>query len=216
MLKADSEAGKSVLETVLGLSDGWAVIIQTLLWIAMLGFFLYPVRKHLPGLVLALIVRVQNGAALELGPLKISEIPETIEKGQASVTTSGVQDVTDTEEATAKLAPQAVHSPVTSHLYLVHRSKVLRPRTASYSGLYQVWVRLEGDPPTALHDVTSVTYHLHESFHQRDVKITTPVNGFELSLMVYGEFAVLAFVQQSSAGPLVLSRYLDLPGRPPD
>jgi hypothetical protein len=57
---------------------------------------------------------------------------------------------------------------------------------------------------------------LHETFKQRVIATESQNNQFELWLNVWGEFTVIAYVERKDKEPLWLTRYLDLPGRPPE
>jgi hypothetical protein len=62
-----------------------------------------------------------------------------------------------------------------------------------------------------------VTYRLYDDFKPRTVVATEArEREFELWLNVYGEFTIIAYAERENGEGLWLTRYLDLPGRPPD
>ena len=61
-----------------------------------------------------------------------------------------------------------------------------------------------------------MTYKLHESFPHPIMEITNRETHFELVLGVIGEFCLIATVARKGKERLWLTRYINLPGRPPD
>jgi hypothetical protein len=103
--------------------------------------------------------------------------------------------------------------------YLLHEALELRKRTQQEHGRYGVKAWVEADASGfPLSDVRSVTYFLHQTFPKEMQKITTESrqDGFSIRLIVYGEFTLIANITKADGEIIQLSRYLDLPGRPPD
>jgi hypothetical protein len=99
---------------------------------------------------------------------------------------------------------------------LLHATEVMHPRTTPGSGRYRIRVWIEEIVDRPLEDIESVTYHVWEDFNQTIFTSCSQKSQFDLWMNVYGEFPVLALVKLKDGGSILLQRYLDIPGRPPD
>lgn len=144
--------------------------------------------------------------------------PEEIRKGeQVGVTKEGLGGLADSNDVTAMLAAKEYPQGIVEDLYLLHEASVTVSRTSERRGLFRVRVWLEAYRPSLLDDVERVSYRLYNDEFPRAVVATAArANGFELWLNVYGEFTVVACVQSRGKPAVWLTRYLDLPGRPPE
>jgi len=61
-----------------------------------------------------------------------------------------------------------------------------------------------------------VTYRISHDARPPIISTTSTETNFDLWLNVYGEFPALAYVERKNKPGVWLTRYLDLPGRPPD
>jgi hypothetical protein len=104
---------------------------------------------------------------------------------------------------------------ISERIYLVHSSEVLAPRTEQYSGRYNVRVWLEAYD-NDIDECSRVTYRLYDDFSHQVIATASKNDGFLIELFCYGEFTIVAYIERTNKPPLVITRYLDLPGRPPD
>jgi YEATS family len=114
------------------------------------------------------------------------------------------------------LSYQKYSTGIAEEVYLLHAAEIISPRTENRKGSYQVKVWLEAYADTDFNECEQVVYRLHESFNQKVIATEAKNNQFELWLNVWGEFTIIAYVKRKNEDPLWLTRYLDLPGRPPD
>jgi 3',5'-cyclic AMP phosphodiesterase CpdA len=107
-------------------------------------------------------------------------------------------------------------SNIVQKFYLVHTSEVVRAPQKSRRGLFRIHVWLEADQTSDLDLCKRVTYQLHPTFHPNIIATESRRKNFEVWLNSYGEFQVLAFVKLKEGESFWISRFLDLPGRPPE
>jgi len=141
--------------------------------------------------------------------------PEDIEKGRSEVATSD-QEVFEVAPDATSVLEEEYSMLVNTGYSLLHAVDVIRERTRAKTGRYRirVWVEdIEGRP---LSDIESVTYRVWDDFPQTTFVSKSQRTQFDLWLHVYGEFPILAYVQLKDGGSIMLQRYLDIPGRPPD
>jgi hypothetical protein len=198
----------------------WIPLFQTLVWpIFIVGLLLW-FRGSFATIFAAIADNISKGASVSAGPsgVSIGAPPAEITRTSASVgvTAEGIQGSAKTPSIVEALERDALPTNVVESLYLVHEAQVIRPRTGQMAGLYRVRVSLESDPTDELHKVKRVTYRLHPTFPNRIIATEAREKNFELWLNVYGEFTIIAAVERDGQPPLWLTRYLDLPGRPPE
>jgi len=106
---------------------------------------------------------------------------------------------------------------VSEGFVVLHSAEVEKKRTTPKSGRYRIRIWIESiERIRPLKDILSVTYHLWHDFNQPVVKRANLDTEFDIWLNVYGEFPVLALVETMKGEQIVLQRFIDLPGRPPD
>jgi len=199
----------------------WIPVIQAAIFPALLviAYFIY--RRHVNDVVKSLAERIKNGAAFNLGMFSIGEAPEALQNadtGTAAVSDPGGGQVLP-EPAIVEGLSDLYRDTVEGYV-LLHASKVEKPRTSPRSGRYyvRVWVEPYDSRRTLLADIQRVTYRLHETFQPNTISTESLETNFDLWILVYGEFSVVAYIEfkDRTKPPLTLRRYLDLPGRPPD
>jgi hypothetical protein len=100
---------------------------------------------------------------------------------------------------------------------LLHEAEVVKERgTSPKSGLYHARVWVEPIEDRWLSDLASVTYRLWEDVEPKVHTTGSRATNFDPWLSIYGEFPVLALLRFKDGHSMVLQRYIDLPGRPPD
>lgn len=202
-----------------GLLSSLVPLVQSLLWVGLVLGILFGFRVQVRAALRAVVARVDGGADLQTPWFTLRGVPAAIKGDNPAVATAegagGAGD--ETRDVRAKLEGKDYPEGVTDRIYLVHAAETVRPRRADKAGLWRVRVWLEAYDPRGFGEVDRVTYRLYENDFPRPVVTTTnPDKEFELWLTVYGEFTVVAYVERRGKPPVWLTRYLDLPGRPPE
>ncbi len=196
----------------------WVPLFQTGLWVLLVLALVMVFWRPLNGLVEILMVRAQSGAAFKAGPFEVGVPPSILRTNKVGTATaegkSGVSVAGSVREVLeGKKYPTAVRDDV----YLVHNAELLRQRGTPGTGRYRVRVWVEAYDEELLESIRRVTYRLYDDFSPRTVVATEArQREFELWLNVYGEFTIVAFAERDNAEGIWLTRYIDLPGRPPD
>lgn len=180
-----------------------------------LGTLLH-LRNELKSLANALIFRISNGSEIvtPFGILKATP-PDLSKKNLDTVGED--PDRANTPPAVEELLRQKNYpSNITDQLYLIHATKIVRQRTAARTGLYQVRAWIESENSASLSQIKRVSYRLHDDFPRQVVSNTVRADNFELWLTAYGEFNLVAYVELKDGSGQWLTRFLDLPGRPPE
>lgn len=199
------------------MTEAWVSLIQTGIWLVAIGAFLFFTRKHLREIADALIQRIVAGAPVGIGPVNLGAVPDALRIDQeGSATAEGVRGAELQGDTAAALEGRAYPDGLIEELYLIHSSEVIRPRSAGAPALFRIRLWVEGYTEPLLDGVTRVTYRLHDTFPRRVISTTARDQEFQLWMNVYGEFTVVAYVEREVGSPIWLTRYLDLPGRPPD
>lgn len=110
-----------------------------------------------------------------------------------------------------------ISTPVADYPYLLHQAaKVSAPSRLPY--VIRVWVEFDKRFGVGLDEVARVYYRLDKSFPSEDWVLVADDHAkfFEIWMRVMGEFTIIAVVVLKNGQHRWLSRYLDLPGRPPD
>lgn len=195
-------------------------LFQTLVWPILIAGLVFFFRGSFATMLDAATTNLRKGASVVVGPTGVSignppaEIKNT---GQAvGVTAEGTKGVERTKSIEETLRSKNLPQGVLESPYLVHASQIIRPRTDAIAGLYRVHVSLESDAADQLRTVKRVTYRLHSTFPNRVIATEARDKNFELWMNVYGEFTIVAVVEREGQESLWLTRYLDLPGRPPE
>jgi hypothetical protein len=169
-------------------------------------------------IVEAVVTRIQRGSSVTVGPVSIGEPPKEIREGSA-----GGVAVSDPKSATT-LAKDLSESQIDEEYrklmeqgyFLVHATEVVRERTIPGSGRYRVRVWVESYYDKPLDDIVRVTYRVWDDFKRPIISTASRETNFDLWLSIYGEFPVLAFIERRDKPSVLVGRYIDLPGRPPD
>jgi hypothetical protein len=200
------------------MTEAWSSLLQTLAWVGVVVGSIVLFRTHCAALLHALVKRVERGDEVPTpwGPLRGA--PEAIRKGeQVGVTEEGVGGVAAPDDVRKMLVEKRYSQGIVEDLYLVHESGVTVARTSQRPGLYRVRIWLEAYIPSELDSVERVSYRLYnDEFPEPVVATEARANSFELWLNVYGEFTVVAYAERRGKPSVWLTRYLDLPGRPPE
>lgn len=192
-------------------------LLQTLAWIGVLVGFAIVFRLKFAALIDAVVERVRKGAEIELPFAKLRGAPPELRSGQQDVVTSDGTAGSDTPDNIERILEEKQYPDgIVEDLYLVHTADVLSPRTATQHGWYRVRVWVEAYTDSLMADVERVTYRVYDDFRNRVVSTAATDKAFELWLNVYGEFTIIAYVERKEHAPAWLTRYIDLPGRPPE
>ncbi|MBH8561704.1 hypothetical protein I8748_05830 [Nostoc sp. CENA67] len=204
------------------LGASWVPFWQTIVWLAFWVFIIRYINKNfsqqISGLFNAFITRIQDGSPVTFGNFVVLDAPLAIKNPQVtSVTSEGVSGINVPEDINEKVLNYQKNSTgISESVYLIHTSEVIVPRTLEKYGLYRVKVWLEAYSEVDFNDCVRVTYRLHDSFKKQIIATESYQNQFELWLNIWGEFTVIAYVERKNKEALWLTRYLDLPGRPPE
>jgi len=194
----------------------FAAVYVALIWVIFWSVILIAFWRHVSLIAEAIVKRIQRGSSVTVGPVSIGEPPKELRESSAgTVAVSDPAPVTPPEVESASNI-NAEYRKLTDGYFLLHASEVLRERTAPKSGRYRVRVWLESYSDKDLENVTRVTYHVWNDFSRPVISTTSRDSRFDLWMSIYGEFPVLAFVELRDGPGILLTRYIDLPGRPPD
>lgn len=214
------ERAISAVAELLG-SLPWLLLTLFALWVALRRDNAALVRR----LAVAFVQKLERATEVQFGAFQV-KIPETVElaasEARDAVLTS--EELQGGEPAPAPgdirgLLERGEMGRVGTYPYLMHAAKMVTPRTGPHTGRYavRVWLEFDGRYGFERSDVKQVVYWLDPSFRQRVIATEAAAKDFELWLSLFGEFTIIAVVERRDGGePIWLSRYLDLPGRPPD
>jgi hypothetical protein len=203
------------------LGASWVPFWQTIVWLIFWVFIIQYINKNfsqqISSLFNAFITRIQDGSALKLGNFVELDVPTAIKTQQVSTATAeGVSGIKIPEDINEKVLNYQKNSTgISESIYLIHLAEVIVSRTPEKPGLYRVKIWLEAYFEDDFNDCTRVIYRLHNTFKKQIIATESPQNQFELWLNIWGEFTVIAYVERKDKEALWLTRYLDLPGRPP-
>lgn len=203
------------------MSDAWIPFFQTLVWALLISGFLALNWRRLGDLLDAIQRRVLRGSAVTLGPFSLGEPPKEFAEGNAlQATSEGRSGSEQPPEAPSVFEAIIGHDDtrplaLAEDLYILHQARRLEITTSDGKFWYEVRVWVEADDESILDATQRVTYRLHETFTPRTISTEAREREFELWFRTWGEFTIFAYVERKAAEPAMLSRYLDLPGRPP-
>ncbi len=204
------------------LGASWVPFWQTIVWLVFWVFIIKYIHKNFSQqisiLFNAFITRIQDGSPVKFGDFMALDAPVAIKNAEVRTATSeGVSGITLPEDINEKVLNYQKNSTgISESVYLIHTSEVIVPKTPEKRGFYRIKVWLEGYTEVDFNDCIRVTYRLHKSFKKQIIATESHKNQFELWLNVWGEFTVIAYVERKNQEALWLTRYLDLPGRPPE
>ncbi len=191
--------------------------LQTALWVLVVVLVLLIFRSAINTLMASLIDRVRAGAAFKTPWLSVSETPESIRTGRKAIaTTEGVSSVQPLPDIETALTKKEYPDGIVEDIFLVHEANVVEPRTSHRPGRYTVRVSLEAYDDATMQDVERVTYRLWDTADEKVVATQARSMDFQLWLSIWGEYTVVAYVERKGKPPVWVTRYLDLPGRPPE
>jgi hypothetical protein len=150
------------------------------------------------------------------GPLPTIEAITAEGPGGSTLTSSAEHNLRD------RLAQRDNPAYLSDEVYLLHAAQVIREphedKSGRQPGQYSVRVWLEAETSAQVEECTRAFYRLHDTFgaSRRVIATEAKDRAFKLQMTVYGEFTVIAYVERQGKSPLWLSRFLDLPGRPPE
>ncbi|MBD2438127.1 pYEATS domain-containing protein [Nostoc sp. FACHB-110] len=202
--------------------SGWVPLFQTLAWIIfwsiLIRFIYRNFNLQLGELLSAFVNRVQQGSPIEAGTFFKLGAPSAVANQQVnSATAEGTEGISISENQSEKVLNYQQHSTgIAEEVYLLHMSEVITPRTENKRGSYRVRVWLEAYTEIDFNECEQVVYRLHESWKHQVIATEAKKDQFELWLNLWGEFTIIAYVKRKNKEPLWLTRYIDLPGRPPD
>ena len=196
----------------------WIPLLQTGLWAIIVLILIIWFWRPLNALIEVFIARARSGAPFKAGPFEAG-IPPSILKTTsiATVTAEGTSGGTVENSIRKLMEDKKYPQGLQEQIFLVHEAQVVRERIKPGSGRYRVRVWLEAYDDELLNRIKRVTYRLYDDFSPHTVVATeAKEHEFELWMNVYGEFTLFAYAECESGEDLWLTRYLDLPGRPPD
>jgi len=198
----------------------WSPLFQTIIWVLFLIFIIFIFRRNFKILIEFILKRIEAGSPITVGPkgFSIGTPPRSLLSGKIGTATSeGVPGTPVPEDVEETLRNKNYPEGIQEDIYLIHQSEVIRQRTPENKGLYRVKVWIESESDASFLEIKRVVYRLHDTFMSKVIATEAKNNEFELWLNVYGEFTIIAYVDRvGGKKPLWLTRYLDLPGRPPD
>lgn len=201
---------------------GWVPFWVTIIWIGFWIFVILFIKRNfhhqIGGLFTAFVTRIQDGSPIKIGSFVELDGPPALKTQQVNTATSeGVEGVTIPKNVNETVLNYQKNSTgISEEVYLIHISEVIVPKTPEKSGRYRVKVWLEAYSEADFNECIRVTYRLHQSFKRQVIATESQNNQFELWLNIWGEFTIIAYVERKGKEPLWLTRYLDLPGRPPE
>ena len=199
-------------------SKDFVPLYQTIAWMIFVLVLIVVLWRKIGLLFRVLLRRLEQGAKLEFWHLTLGEPPANLQSGNVgAATTEGEAGRKVSHDIETLLSSKQYPNGVVDNVFLIHASEVLTPRTKPNSGRYRVRVWVEAYKENLLDDIESVAYRLYDDFPQNIIVTSARDKSFELWLNVYGEFTIVSYIKRKNdASPLWLSRFLDLPGRPPD
>ena len=187
-------------------------------WIVFWAVLLIAARKYVIATFEAVTTRIRLGSSVTVGPVTIGEPPKDLRD-----TPNGSAAVSNTPDPeaipaglTSELIDQRYKLLIEQQYFLLHASEITKERTIPKSGRYRVRVWVESYFDVPLEEIVRVTYRIWTDAHHSIISSTSRNTNFDLWLSVYGEFPVLAYIELREKQGIWVTRYLDLPGRPPD
>ncbi len=185
------------------------LLVQIIIWpgLIVLTYFMY--RVQINSTIDAIVGRIAKGGPVAFGPFSLGPMDVLTAEGEMGA---------DIPQDIEKLMMDKKYPHwLSESIYLVHSAQEIVSRTSSNRGVFSVRVWLESyNYNKELNDCTRVTYRLFDDFAHKVYATEARNSNFEIKMNVYGEFNIVAYVERKSAPPLYVTRYIDLPGRPPD
>ncbi len=200
------------------MNEVWAGLIQSLLWYFLVVAILWNIRSKLPALVEAVLQRVGQGAAFQVGGFFSMEAPPeailTNMQAGLAVLGEGVGGVKTPEELADTLRSRKYPDGITDRVFLLHDWEIIRQSSGKKDGLYRIRIWVESYDDSLFTNVKRVTYRLPKTFSDDIISTELAKSNFELWINCWGEFSILAYIELSDGKFIWLNRHLTLPSRP--
>lgn len=194
--------------------DAYVALIWVIFWLVLLFIF----RRHMSQIVEAFVKRIQGGSSVKVGPVSIGEPPNEI-RGDAPGAVA-VSDPNSTATLPKDFSSNQLDTEyqklIEEEYFLLHATEIMRERTTPKSGRYRVRVWIESYYDKPLDNIIRVTYRVWDDFKRPIISTTSRNTNFDVWFSIYGEFPVLALIERRDKPGVLVARYIDLPGRPPD
>ncbi|QQS36957.1 MAG: hypothetical protein IPM56_03100 [Ignavibacteriales bacterium] len=192
-------------------------LYESILWIVFWSSLLFIFRKNLFEIVNLLKRRIGEGAAFTFGSISIGEPPRKLtDGGPDAVAVSDKDGIKSLPSEKIQSEIDNAYKKLVDNYFVLHNAEVTVKRTVPGSGRYKVKIWIESWNDKSLDGIESVTYRIYGDFNQPTISTKSNKTGFDLWLSVYGEFPVLVLITKKDGSLEWLSKYIDLPGRPPD
>ncbi|MCL1633247.1 hypothetical protein M2650_01100 [Luteimonas sp. SX5] len=171
-------------------------LIIALVWPAFIGAVLWWLRADIPRLFSALVDRVEKGDPAEAFGVKLGV-------SHPKLPTETPVAPLPAPKSPAKADPGPPHE-----IYLLHkytRDKSLDKNGRRYYRL-NIWIEADG---IDLGTISSVTYHLHETFDNPLRVVSDHSTAFELTTAAWGSFLLFADITFKDGTMWRIERYLN-------
>lgn len=197
------------------MTDAWSSFLQTLLWISIVIYFIFKLRKVIQFLPDIVRKRLEEGASFAVGPVSIGTPPEAIMRGEkGAVTSEGIGGMATPQEVESMMLNKKYPTGVSDEYYLVHSWEAIQSSDNGKDGQFRIRLWLETVSKQSLDHVGRVTYKLPEEFPNQVVATEARGRDFELWFNSSKEINVMAFVEKMDKSSMWLNRHITLPGRP--
>ena len=197
------------------MTEAWSSFLQTLLWISIIVYFIFKLRKLIQFLPDIIKNRLEEGASFDVGPVSIGTPPEAIKKGEkGAVTSEGTGGIPTSKELEFILINRMYPTGFSDDYYLVHSWESPQESSEGSESQFRIRLWLEASPEQSLDNVSRVTYRLLQEFSRQVVSTEARGRDFELWLNTSKELNVIAYVERRDQTSIWLNRHLTLPGRP--
>ena len=148
-----------------------------------------------------------------------NDIPESLldkDTGIATSDTSTLNEINSSSDLVSELNKR-YEEVKNLGFCVIHQSEMIKERTYPKSGRYRARVWIENFlEDKKMEDIKRVTYRVWDDFHEKTFVTSARSNDFDLWLTLYGEFPISALIELKTEENIIIERYIDLPGRPPD
>ncbi len=197
------------------MTDAWSSFLQTLLWISIIVYFIFKLRKVIQFLPDILKKRLEEGAPFSIGPVSIGTPPEAIMKGEkGAVTSEGTGGISASQEIESIMLNSRYPAGVSDEYYLVHSWEAVHQSDKDDVEQFRIRLWFEALNRQLLDNISRVTYKLPQEFPQQVVATEAKGRDFELWFNTSKEINIMALVAKEDNTSMWLSRHITLPGRP--
>ena len=147
-----------------------------------------------------------------------AKIPKSILNNDTSIATTDSSAIKGIVEQNLLSKLENRYSKVKDFGFcIIHQSEMLRERTYPKSGRYRVRVWIENfNNPNNISNIKQVSYRVWDDFNEKLFSTSSKDTNFDLWLSIYGEFPISALIELQNGDNIIIERYIDLQGRPPD